>query len=126
LEDWETVSKNWVTGNKSGYVKIVDWGVTPETIEKMSENAYNYTSDSGAYLSNSNSSSGAYGGNGGVHQLGNYTNAPDASIIHQQSQSREEVLNTLMGGSYMPNMVKKCSELITSDKKKGVKTKSEN
>ena len=125
LEDWETVSKNWVSGNKSGYVKIIDWGVSPEAIEKMSENAYNYTSDSGAYSSNSNSSSGAYGGNGGVHQLGNYTNAPDANIIHKQSQSREEVLNTLMGGSYMPNMVKKCNELITTDKKKGIKTKSE-
>ena len=126
LDDWEAAAVKWATENKSGYVKIIDWGTTPESIERMAASTYNYTSDSGTYSSYSNSSSGAYGGNGGVYQLGNYTNAPDANVIHQQSQSREEVLNTLMGGSYMPNMVKKCNELITADKKKGIKTKSEN
>ena len=58
---------------------------------------------------------------GGVYQLGNYTNAPDMEIISQQTQNREDVLNTLVKGSYMPNDIKKCSELITSDKKKGNK-----
>ena len=70
------------------------------------------------------SSSGAYGGCGGVSQLGNYSNAPDMQIVHQQTQSKEEVLNTLVGGSYTPDQVKKCAELITADKKKENKTKS--
>ena len=39
--------------------------------------------------------------------------------------NKEDVLNTLVGGSYTPENIKKCSELITSDKKKNVKTKSE-
>lgn len=69
--------------------------------------------------------SGSYGGCGGVYQLGNYSNAPDVQIVNQQAKNREEVLNTLLGGSYTPEQVKKCDELITSDKKKNVKIKSE-
>ena len=76
-------------------------------------------------VSSTTYSSGAYGGCGAVSQLGNYSNAPDVQIIHQQTQSRDEVLNTLVGGSYTPNDVKKCSELTSADKKKSVKTKSE-
>ena len=53
--------------------------------------------------------------------MGDYTNAPDMEIVPQQTQNREDVLNTLMGGSYTPDAVKKCEELITVEKKKGVK-----
>lgn len=71
-------------------------------------------------------SSGVYGGCSGVSQLGNYSNSPDTQKSNQQTQShREDVLNTLVGGSYSPKQVKKCEELITSDKKKNVKIKSE-
>ena len=88
---------------------------------------YEYTPSSSQFGgSQSSSSGGAYSGCGGVHQLGNYSNAPDAQITHQQTQSREEVLNTLVGGSYTPDQVKKCDELITSDKKKNKKQKSKN
>lgn len=69
-------------------------------------------------------SSGAYGGCGGVSQLGNYSNTPDVQISHRQIKNREDVLQTLLGGSYTPDQVKKCAELITSDKKKNVKTES--
>ena len=71
------------------------------------------------------STSGAYGGCGSVGQLGSYTNTPEVTVIHQQTQNREEVLNTLVSGSYSPNEIKKCAELISSDKKKNKKTKSE-
>jgi hypothetical protein len=72
----------------------------------------------------SGSSSGSYGGCGDVHQLGSYSNSPNAHIPHKQTQSREDVLNTLVGGSYTPDQIKKCPELMTSDKKKENKTKS--
>jgi hypothetical protein len=128
LDEWESTAIRLAQNNTNGYVKIVDWGINPESLENISSNPYSYNDAANSFSPSpsENSSSGIYNGCGSVSQLGNYTNAPDANIIHQQSQSREEVLNTLMGGSYMPNMVKKCSELITSDKKKGVKTKSEN
>lgn len=71
--------------------------------------------------SSSTTSSGSYGGCGGVSQLGNFSNAPDAQTVSKHNQNREDVLNTLVGGSYTPKQVKKCSELITSDKKKNVK-----
>ena len=75
--------------------------------------------------STSTSSSGAYGNCSGVQQLGSYTNAPDAQIIHHHAQNREDVLNTLVNGSYTPKEIKKCKELISSEKKKNKKTKSE-
>ena len=39
----------------------------------------------------------------------------------QQNQSREDVWNTLIGGSYMQDSVIKCAEFITTDKKKNIK-----
>lgn len=130
LEQWEDAANRLAQNNTRGYVKIIDWGTSPESIEKMSTNTYNYSSDLDSFFSNSVSSgsnytSGSYGGCGGVYQLGNYSNVPDMQIVHQQTQNREEVLNTLLGGSYTPEQVKKCDELITSDKKKNVKIKSE-
>ena len=70
------------------------------------------------------SSSNSYGDFGGVSNLGNYTNSPDEQIT-QQYKNRESLLNSLINGSQTPNNIKKCSELISTDKKKGVKTKSE-
>lgn len=123
LEQWEEAAKRLVENNTSGYVKIIDWGTTPESIERMSSNAFDYSYTPSSYSSSSYggySSSGSYGGCGGVYNLGDYSNAPDMQIIHQQSQSREDVLNTLMAGSYTPDEVEKCAELITSEKKKNV------
>ena len=127
LDDWESTAINLVQSNANGYVKIVDWGTDPETIEKISSNSYGYSSatDSFASILNKGTSSGAYGGCGGVTQLGNYSNTPSLQMIYQQSQNREEVLNTLLGGSYTPKDVKQCDELISSEKKKNKKTKSE-
>ena len=71
-------------------------------------------------------SGGAYGGCSGVYQLGNYSNTPNMVIKKQQTKNREDVLNTLISNSYTPDQVKKCSELISADKKKEIKTKSEN
>lgn len=127
LSQWEDVALKWANENISGYVKIMDWGASPESIEKITNSTYDYVSAVESYAPNSSngSSSGAYGGCGGVYQLGNYTNAPEIQIIHQQNQSREDVLNTLVNGSYTPNDIKKCAELISSEKKKNKRTKSE-
>lgn len=71
------------------------------------------------------SSSGEYGGYGNMQQLGNYTNNPE-SQISQQLKKREEVLNTLIKGSYSSNIIITCSELISPEKIKNIKIKSEN
>lgn len=131
LEQWDEAANRLAQNNASGYVKIIDWGTSPESIERMSSSTYDYSSGSGIYSSTSNgyssgSGSGTYGGCSGVYKLGEYTNAPDMQITHQQSQSREEVLNTLLSGSYTPNEIEKCVELTTSDKKKNVPTQTQN
>lgn len=125
LSKWEEVAIKWSTENISGYVKIMDWGASPESIEKISNSTYDSASESYDNNSSNGSSSNTYGGCGGVYQLGNYTNAPEMQIIYQQNQSREEILNTLISGSYTPNNVKPCVELISAEKKKNKKTKSE-
>ena len=98
-------------------------GVVDNSNTSYSFDQSQYAGFSGSY--SSGTSSGAYGGCGGVYQLGNYTNAPDAQIEYKQIQNKEDVLNTLMSGSYTPNEVKKCAELITADKKKNEKVQSE-
>ena len=132
LDQWEDVAINWAQNNKNGYIKIMDWGASPESIEKIESSTYNYKSSMETYgvnTSNNKSSSGAYGGCGNVYQLYDYSNVTGAngitSTTSKQTQHREDILNTLIGGSYTPNNIKKCSELITTDKKKGIKTKSE-
>ena len=127
LEDWESTAMRLAESNTNGYVKIMDWGADPESIKRITNSTYDFVSVAGSYNStySNGTSSGAYGGCGGVYQLGNYTNAPEIDIIHQQTQSREDVLNTLIKGSYTPNDVKKCDELISSEKKKNKRKKSE-
>lgn len=126
ISDWDSAISQYMSKGASGLVKLFDWGVDPSSIESLTSIVYDSSSSGGSSGSGSStSSSGAYGGCGGVSQLGNYTNAPDAQIEYKQIQNKEEVLNTLMGGSYTPNEVKKCTELITVDKKKNVKVKSE-
>ena len=121
IDDWENVANKWSQeSNKNGYVKILDWGVTPEEVEQIMSSDYSFT-----YSNNSNGStgisSGAYGGSGGVSQLGSYTNSPSPLTPEQIAQSREYVLNTLINGSQMRDNIAKCLELITVDKKKGVR-----
>jgi hypothetical protein len=128
LDDWESTAIQLVQNNTRGYVKIMDWGTMPEPSENSnsSDNAYvdaNTSNSSG--VSSNKISSGAYSGCGGVSQLGSYSNAPSLKTIQQQNQNREVVLNTLINGSQTPNNISTCAELITVDKKKGVKTKSE-
>ena len=128
LDQWESAATRLAKNNTSGYVKIIDWGTSPDSIEKMTESTYEYPYDynsSFGYTYDVGMTTGMYGSCGGVYQLGNYTNAPDMQISHQQTQNREEVLNTLMGGSYTPNDVKTCKELTSSEKKKYGKTKSD-
>lgn len=127
ISDWDSAISRFMQNGAKGVIKLFDWGVDPSTIEETMSSIYDLSSSFGSYgsMSSSSYSSGAYGGCGGVSQLGNYTNAPDAQIVHQQVQNREDVLNTLLSGSYMPNEVKKCDELITTDKKKNKKQKSE-
>ena len=128
LNQWETAAIELAQENKTGYVKIFDWGASPESIEKITTSSYDLTQyGTGGYGSggSNNYSGGAYSGCNGVYKLGNYSNTSDMVITPQQTQNREEVLNTLVSNSYTPDQVKKCSELITADKKKGIKTKSE-
>lgn len=133
LDDWESTAIKLAQNNASGYVKIVDWGADPESINKITNSTYDYVTAIQSYSSNSlNSTSdsssngaGSYGGYGSVFKLGNYTNTPEMKMIYQQTQNRESVLNTLIEGSYTPNDVKTCAELISSEKKKNHKIKSE-
>lgn len=127
VADWDAAISQHMKNGSRGLVKLLDWGVNPETVENLMSNAssYNNSAFESSNSSSSNSSSGAYGACGGVNQLGNYSNAPDMKITPQQTQSREEVLKTLVEYSYTPDQVKKCSELITSDKKKNKQQKSE-
>jgi phage I-like protein len=101
----------------------MDWGASPESIEKITNNTYDYVSAVELYDTNSSNgfSSGAYGGCGEVSQLGSYTNSPSAQTIQQITQNRESVLNTLINGSQMKDNIARCAELITVDKKKGIK-----
>ena len=71
---------------------------------------------------------------GGVSNLGNYSNKSgnnsnksgnNSNKSNKQSKNRESVLNTFVKGSHAPNDVKKCSELISTCNRKGVKIKSE-
>ena len=126
LQQWDTTVSEMVSQNKSGYVKIFDWGLDPESVANLTSNPYSYEDATNPYYFNpsSGSSSGAYGGCGNVAQLGSFTNSPSTQSNrdpNQQTRNRENVLNTLVNGSYTPNGVKKCSELITSDKKKSIK-----
>lgn len=113
---------NYYQNGGHGMKKIIDWGLTPEQIEEMiASGEYDFIyEDSGSY--SSQYSGGSYSGCSSISQLGNYSNAPDANVVHQQVQSKEEVLNTLMSGSYEASSVKKCDELITTDKKKHKKS----
>ena len=127
LEDWETTALQLAQNNKSGYVKIMDWGVSPEAMGNSSNNPYGYNLPNNSVLSKIANlfSDGVYTGCNGVSQLGNFTNITNGTQTNQRTVNREEILNTLMRGSATPDNVKKCSELITTDKKKGIKTKSE-
>lgn len=125
VADWDAAIATFIQNGAKGLVKIFDWGASPESIQNMMASIGSCDFSSAGGDGSSGGSSGAYGGCGGVTQLGNYTNAPDAQITFQQTQNRDEVLNTLVGGSYTPNDIKKCDELITSEKKKSKKTKSE-
>ena len=127
ISDWDAAITSHIKNGARGIIKLLDWGASPETIEQLSADggsSFGYLpsgsdASSGSYIYNaSGSSSGSYGSCGGVYNLGDYSNAPDAQITYQQTQNRDEVLNTLVGGSYTPDQVKKCPELITSDKKK--------
>ena len=135
LEQWNTASTKAAKENVKHFVKIFDWGVSSESVEDMEsfldnfyypgsvvDDVYGYDNSS----SNTSSYSGAYSGCGNIQQLGDYTNAPDLDKVKQQSQKRESILNTLVGGLNTSNDIKKCEELLSSDKKKGSKIKSEN
>ena len=127
ITDWDSAIARHVQYGSKCLVNLFDWGVSHESVENLMASTSSYDNSSfgsSNSTSSSGSSSGSYGGCGGVYQLGNYSNAPDMQIVHQQTQSKEEVLNTLVGGSYTPDQIKKCAELITADKKKENKTQS--
>jgi hypothetical protein len=116
----DSVTKHYQNGGR-GLQQVLDWGISPEELEeKIASGEYDFIHEdsggSGSY--SSQYSGGSYSGCNSISQLGNYSDAPDAIVVHQQVQSREEVLNTLMSGSYEASSVKKCDELITTDKKK--------
>lgn len=130
LDEWETTAIKLAQNNTSGYVKIVDWGIEPESLDNISSNPYSYEDATKTYSnfnsSSRNISSGSYGGCGNVSQLGSFTkttgtNSNKNKDVSAKTKNRESILNTLVKGSYTPNNVKKCDELTSSDKKKNVK-----
>lgn len=134
LSDWDELAKGWETSNKSGYIKLFDWGATPEQIANMtisSSTSYNPNSAGGGTSGNPYNSSlyqsliSSDAKYGNVYKLGNYASQPDAEIEYKQSQNKDDVLNTLVNGAYEKEEIKKCVELISPDKKKNAKNKSE-
>jgi hypothetical protein len=131
LDEWESTAIQLAQSNASGYIKIMDWGAEPESIDKITNNPYDYVSAVDAYSPNTSTSplTIAYTGCNGVYQLGSYadyvsTTNSQSEVLNVNTQktfNRGDVLNTLVKGSYTPNEIKTCSELSTSDKKKGVK-----
>jgi hypothetical protein len=68
--------------------------------------------------SNNSSTPGvSYSGCGNVNKLSGYSNETSVGTTQKQI-NREDILNTLINGSPTPNSIKRCLELITSDKKK--------
>ena len=126
VQDWENYVVKWIQENKPGYVKIFDWGASPESVASRLQNSTFYTPSDGSFSGTfSGSAGGTYGGMlGGVYKLGDYSKNQDMKVEPQQNQKREEVFKTLKGNSYLPDQIIECSEFITDDKKKGVKTKS--
>jgi hypothetical protein len=123
LADWDnTINLNKDrTDKQRRMIKILDWGISPESVATLSAEMYNSLA---AYTpSSSVTNSGLYGASGGITSLGNYSNFQSVDIINQQTQNKDEILNTLINGAY--TQVKPCTELITPDKKKGVKIKRE-
>lgn len=128
IDQWNSVAIKAFKENSKYIKKLLDWGANPETLAAMA------SMGGGSYTPDAAAAGGAvsmaprelYSGCAGVYNLGDYTNSPDMTITPQQTQNREEVLNTLMSGSYTPDEVSKCAELITVDKKKNVKIKREN
>jgi hypothetical protein len=125
LNDWYSTALRLVQENKKGFVKIMDWGTPPDTLDKMTSDTFNYTPPNNELSSNSsnsfNSNNNLYSGHNCVNQLGNYSKGnqnKDVKIPFKSNINREEILKTLINGSYMQNDVKKCSEFTTSDKKK--------
>ena len=127
LDEWESKAIELAQNNTKGYVKIMDWGADPESIEKITNNSYDYSSVI-AYNPSKNSTNSGYSGYGNTYQLGNYTNTTvnNNNTNDQLTKKRESVLNTLIKGSNMPNYIKKCAEFLSPDKIKNSKTKSEN
>lgn len=131
LSDWETTAIQLAINNTKGYVKIMDWGSEPESIEKITNSSYDFEAAANTYVvksSNNTNNSNVYSGYGSVSQLGNYIKMAEtqkSQDTHHQTKNRENILNELINGSYIPKTIKKCLELTSSDKKKGIKTKSE-
>ena len=119
IQEWIDYSLQQLNKNNQ-YKVILSWNATPEQIAAMSSNIPSYTPSSYNY-NNSTNSSTDNNNYGSVYQMGNYSNAPNVQIISQQNQSRDDVWNTLIGGSYMQDKVIKCAEFITTDKIKNVK-----
>jgi hypothetical protein len=125
IEEWINYSSQQLNKNNQ-YKVIFSWNATPEQIAAMSSNIPSYTPSSFSSYSTGGSTSSTYSCFGVVNNMGDYTNYPDGNNTPQEKQNREEVWNTLIGGSYMQDKVRKCAELITTDKIKNEKPKSEN
>lgn len=129
IAEWDEKVMSYIQNGAQRMIKVFDWGIDPESISNLIANT-TYDSPTSDYSPSNGGGGGGYSGGsysscGGVSQLGNYSNAPDANIVPQKTQDRNAVLSTLMGGSYLTNDIKTCEELITTDKKKTKKIKSE-
>lgn len=125
VEEWEKYVIDRMASGKPGHIKLLDWGASPESVASRLQNSSYYPSGGSSSGTFSGPAGGTYGGMlGGVYKLGDYSKNPDMTVEPQQNQKREEVFKTLKGNSYLPDQIIECSEFITDDKKKGVKTKS--
>lgn len=137
LDQWENAANHYSLNDTTGYVKIIDWERHSIEKEEQNSNEYNflfYTSNDESSNKESNpyilitesNPTGSYKGCNNVQQLGGFSNTTSsnkqiAQNNNKYQNNREEVLNVLIKGSYSPNEVIKCLELLTADKKKNIK-----
>ena len=123
LSQWIEASNQWLQNETSGYVKILDWGASPEAIQEMLASSYIYKPSSNSNGQNSTISSGAYGGCGDVLHLGNFSNNYSQQLM-TFPKNREDVLKTLLKGATDSTNIKVCEELITVDRIKNEKSEN--
>ena len=123
IEDWIKVRNSWETnalnngGKVDGFIKIFDWGITPESVEKITLSTYSGDSNpsGGTNTSGDSNPSGGTDQSGTVSQIDSYSDPQNSGKTTKDTIN--DLINTLINNSPIKNKIKKCSNLLTPDKK---------